>query len=118
MVSVLVSRSDWNYWCKCCVAPANKICQRSPICIGLKICKLQRWTIPCLHASREVMNDKSKIITDQMGGIINAICAVQVQMNKTINDESVEESCWWHQHGKDYFYNTICLHCIQIQRKN
>ena len=40
-----------------------------------------------------------------MGGIINAICAVQAQMNKTINDGSVDETCWWNHHGKDYFYD-------------
>ena len=36
------------------------------------------------------------------------------KMNKTINDESIDESCWWHQHGKDYFYTYLMCWCVHL----
>ena len=79
----------------------------------------EEWKFFLLPWLSYLMNDQSNIITDQMGGIINAICSVQTTMNKRIKEGNLDDSFWWHQSGKDYFYDrqtnllknwTVCSH--------
>ena len=68
----------------------------------------KEWLYFMEHWLYFLMDDKSNLITDQMGGIINALCRFQESVNDIIDHPYKKEDwrlAWWNNYGKNYFFD-------------